>query len=210
MNVSSHTVEQRPISKRQTQMDQNKQRELEKLMVAVADKRCKASYAKVFQHFASKVKHAAFAQLGQLQSEAIAMEATQEVMTQIWRKAHLYHPEKGAVTTWVYTITRNVCFDMLRKVKNKTELNLGNDIWPLYEHSTEEEEVFRDHLQDQQLLKCVDALPDKQQQIVRGVFFQELSQEQLARKLNIPLGTVKSRLRLAMAKLKQELGAHND
>jgi RNA polymerase sigma-70 factor (ECF subfamily) len=99
---------------------------------------------------------------------------------------------------------------MLRKVKNKTELNLGNDIWPLYEHSTEEEEVFRDHLQDQQLLKCVDALPDKQQQIVRGVFFQELSQEQLARKLNIPLGTVKSRLRLAMAKLKQELGAHND
>jgi RNA polymerase sigma-70 factor (ECF subfamily) len=138
------------------------------------------------------------------------MEATQEVMTQIWRKAHLYHPEKGAVTTWVYTITRNVCFDMLRKVKNKTELNLGNDIWPLYEHSTEEEEVFRDHLQDQQLLKCVDALPDKQQQIVRGVFFQELSQEQLARKLNIPLGTVKSRLRLAMAKLKQELGAHND
>jgi RNA polymerase sigma-70 factor (ECF subfamily) len=56
----------------------------------------------------------------------------------------------------------------------------------------------------------VDALPDKQQQIVRGVFFQELSQEQLARKLNIPLGTVKSRLRLAMAKLKQELGAHND
>jgi RNA polymerase sigma-70 factor (ECF subfamily) len=187
-------------------MDISANKDLETWMAAVADNRCKKSYSALFKHFATKVKRAAYKQLGQLQSDAIAMEATQEVMTQVWRKAHLYHPDKGTVTTWIYTITRNVCFDMLRKVKNKTEINLGDDIWPLFDQDMSQDDVFRDHLHDQRLLECVKALPEKQHQIVHGVFFLELSQEQLARKLNIPLGTVKSRLRLAMQKLRQELG----
>jgi RNA polymerase sigma-70 factor (ECF subfamily) len=180
------------------------------MMQAVADKRCKQSYAKLFQHFAVKVKHVAYKQLSQLQSDAIANEVTQEVMTQLWRKAHLYHPEKGAVSTWVFTICRNVCFDLLRKSQSKQEINIAEDIWPLYEKTITEDEVFSDHLSDKRLLDAVDILPDKQKQVVKGVFFQELSQEQLARQLNIPLGTVKSRLRLAMNKLKQELGEQHD
>lgn len=184
--------------------------ELKSWMHAIADQRCKTSFANVFKHFASKVKHLAYKQLGQLQSDAIATEAMQEVMTQVWRKAHLYHADKGAVTTWIYTITRNVCFDMLRKVKNKPEVNIAEDLWPLIEQSSDEDEVFADHLSHKQLEKCVNSLPDKQRQVVRGLFFQELSQEQLARQLDIPLGTVKSRLRLAMNKLKQELGGSDD
>jgi RNA polymerase sigma-70 factor (ECF subfamily) len=199
-------VQSTALNCHEKKMDINANKELEDWMVAVADNRCKRSYASLFKHFANKVKRAAYKQLGQLQSEAIAMEATQEVMTQVWRKAHLYHPDKGTVTTWIYTITRNVCFDMLRKVKNKTEINLGDDIWPLFDQDMSQEDVFRDHLHDQRLLECVKSLPEKQHQIVHGVFFLELSQEQLARKLNIPLGTVKSRLRLAMQKLRQELG----
>jgi RNA polymerase sigma-70 factor (ECF subfamily) len=131
-------------------------------------------------------------------------------MTQIWRKAHLYHPDKGAVSTWIYTIARNLCFDFLRKASTKAEFSLGDDLWPIADQVMAEHDVFSDHLSDQRLVSCVESLPEKQKQIVRGVFFQELSQEQLARQLNIPLGTVKSRLRLAIGKLKQELGVQYD
>jgi RNA polymerase sigma-70 factor (ECF subfamily) len=198
------------LTKRKAMSSENNNVELQNCMHAIADKRCKQSFAVVFKHFSSKVKHLAYKQLGQLQSEAIALEAMQEVMTQIWRKAHLYHAEKGAVSTWIYTITRNVCFDMLRKVKNKPEVNIAEDVWPLIEQSTDEDEVFTDHLSHKQLASCVDSLPEKQKQVVQGLYFQELSQEQLARQLDIPLGTVKSRLRLAIAKLKQELGDNHD
>ena len=182
-------------------------KELQACMALVADKRCKKSFAVVFKHFASKVKSLASRQLG---NEALASEITQETMSQIWRKAHLYHPDKGAVSTWVYTIARNQCFDLLRKAQTNSEINIAEDIWPMLEQSVPEAEVFTDHLSDQRLSICIDKLPDKQQQVVRGVFFQELSQEQLARQLQIPLGTVKSRLRLALVKLKQELGEQHD
>lgn len=211
MTLSETEPNTRVVSQPRVKMiDQEQSKELQQWMVLVADKRCKASFAQLFRFFAPKAQRLCYKQLGQLQSEAVAAEAMQEAMTQIWRKAHLYHPDKGAVTTWVYTICRNVCFDMLRKVKNKPEINLADDIWPLYEETVSDAEVFADHLSDKQLLTSVESLPEKQQQVVRGVFFQELSQEQLARQLNIPLGTVKSRLRLAMSKLKQELGDERD
>ena len=70
--------------------------------------------------------------------------------------------------------------------------------------------MFADHLMDKQLEQYLNRLPENQKQVVRGVYFQELSQEQLAKQLNIPLGTVKSRLRLALTKLKQHIGANHD
>lgn len=198
-----HTSEQ--VSSRKMAQDTNK--ELQSCMALVADKRCKKSFAVVFKHFALKVKSLASRQLN---NEALAAEIMQETMSQVWRKAHLYHPDKGAVSTWVYTIARNQCFDLLRKAQTNSEINIAEDIWPMLEQSVAETQVFADHLSDKRLIKCIDTLPDKQKQVVRGVFFQELSQEQLARQLQIPLGTVKSRLRLALVKLKQELGEQHD
>jgi RNA polymerase sigma-70 factor (ECF subfamily) len=194
-----------PKSSEMMKVDKNK--ELQFCMIKVADSRCKQSFAVVFKHFASKVKSLANRQLN---NESLATEIMQETMSQVWRKAHLYHPEKGAVSTWIYTIARNQCFDLLRKSQTTSEVNLADDIWPLVEQTVEESEVFSDHLSSKRLLNCINALPDKQQQVVRGVFFQELSQEQLARQLQIPLGTVKSRLRLAIEKLKKELGEQDD
>lgn len=201
--TKAHGSEQ--VSSRKMAQDTNK--ELQACMALVADKRCKKSFAVVFKHFALKVKSLASRQLN---NEALAAEITQETMSQVWRKAHLYHPDKGAVSTWVYTIARNQCFDLLRKAQTNSEINIAEDIWPMLEQSVPEAQVFADHLSDQRLIKCIDTLPDKQKQVVRGVFFQELSQEQLARQLQIPLGTVKSRLRLALVKLRQELGEQND
>jgi RNA polymerase sigma-70 factor (ECF subfamily) len=197
----------RSVQSSRSGADLEDQQQLQILMAKIADSRCKHSFAELFKAFAPKVKRMTMKHLG---NDAQAMELTQDVMTQIWRKAHLYHPDKGAVSTWIYTIARNLCFDFLRKASTKAEFSLGDDLWPIADQVMAEHDVFSDHLSDQRLVSCVESLPEKQKQIVRGVFFQELSQEQLARQLNIPLGTVKSRLRLAIGKLKQELGVQYD
>jgi RNA polymerase sigma-70 factor (ECF subfamily) len=131
-------------------------------------------------------------------------------MSNVWRKAHLFDKNKGAATTWVYTVMRNVTFDLLRKIKGNKEDTLSDDIWPVAECMVGEEETFDDHLENKQLLTVIDELPEAQQQVVKGFYFMEMSQEQLALHLNLPLGTIKSRLRLALAKLKVQLGENHD
>ncbi len=105
---------------------------------------------------------------------------------------------------------RNVTFDMLRKIKGNKEDNLSDDIWPIAESMAHEDEVFDDHLENKQLLTVIESLSEVQQQVVKGFYFMEMSQEQLATHLDLPLGTIKSRLRLALAKLKMQLGDKHD
>lgn len=173
----------------------------------VANERSKQSFAYLFNWFAPKIKHFGYKQFN---NDAMAQELLQETMTKVWRKAHLFNPEKGAATTWVYSVMRNTSFDMLRKIQVNKEDTLSDDIWPIAEQQHQDEHIFADHLMDKQIAKYVESLPENQQQIIKGVYFQELSQEQLAKQLGIPLGTVKSRLRLAINKLKKQIGAAHD
>jgi len=173
----------------------------------VAHERDKQAFTALFKFFAPKIQRIA---LSKYDSSTLANDVVQETMSNVWRKAHLFNGDKGAVTTWVYTIMRNVAFDMLRKKKSNKEDNLSDDIWPLAESTYVEDESFDDHLEYTQLLKGIEKLPEAQQQVVRGFYFMEMSQEQLAKHLNLPLGTIKSRLRLALAKLKLQLGEDND
>ncbi|MFC6439684.1 sigma-70 family RNA polymerase sigma factor [Bowmanella sp. JS7-9] len=168
----------------------------------IAATRSRSAFTHLFNWFAPKIRRVAARQFN---NETQAMEVVQETMTHIWRKAHLFNREKGAATTWVYTVMRNVSYDMLRKMKNSRELPVSDDLWPSREPALDEVEVFDDHLEESQLLRLIESLPEAQQQVVRGVYFQDMSQEQLAIHLNIPLGTVKSRLRLALGKLRQQV-----
>lgn len=170
---------------------------------AVAVNRDKQSFTQLFKFFAPKIQRIAKTKFN---NEAQASEVVQETMSNVWRKAHLFDDSKGAPTTWVYTVMRNVTFDMLRKVKSNREDNLSDDIWPIAEALTVEEDSFEDHLASQQILGVIEQLPENQQQVIKGFYFNEMSQEQLAVHLNVPLGTIKSRLRLALAKLKSKLG----
>ncbi|MDN2662225.1 sigma-70 family RNA polymerase sigma factor [Psychromonas sp. 14N.309.X.WAT.B.A12] len=173
----------------------------------VADKRCKNAFTHLFKFFAPKIQRIA---RSKFPNEAQSHEVVQETMSNVWRKAHLFDANKGAATTWVYTVMRNVTFDLLRKVKSNREDNLSDDIWPIAEGSVTEEQVYEDHLESNQLLRVIEALPEAQQQVVKGFYLMEMSQEQLANHLNLPLGTIKSRLRLALAKLKVQLGEEHD
>jgi RNA polymerase sigma-70 factor (ECF subfamily) len=203
INTTTHTFEQRNpnlVSDTPTQA-------LIEALVAVSVSRDKKAFAKLFDYFAPKIKRFGIKQLG---SEALAMELVQDTMTSVWKKAHLYHPSKGAATTWVYTVMRNASFDTLRKMKSNKEESISDELWPMIQEPGSAFGESFDHLEDKRIKRFIDTLPQAQKEILWGVYFQDLSQEQLAEQLNIPLGTVKSRLRLALQKLRVELGGAND
>lgn len=182
-------------------------------LVLVAKQQDKHAFSILFQYFAPKIKRFG---ISKLNSEALGKELVQDTMTKVWKKAHLYHPDKSAATTWIYTIMRNSAFDMLRQIQFRSEESLSDDIWPIdsIAHSVQtpeqdESSGFEDHLLSKHLLNHVGRLPEAQQQVIQGIYYQELSQEQLAQHLDIPIGTVKSRLRLALEKLKQHMGEND-
>lgn len=173
----------------------------------VAKTRDQHAFTCLFKFFGPKIQNIA---RSKFTNESQASGVVQETMSNVWKKSHMFNKDKGAATTWVYTIMRNVTFDMLRKMKSNKEDNLSDDIWPLAESTVSDDDTFNDHLENQQLLSVIDNLPETQQQVIKGFYLMELSQEQLAEHLNLPLGTIKSRLRLALAKLKMQLGEHHD
>lgn len=173
----------------------------------VASSQDKAAFTMLFRFFAPKIKNFG---IKQFNDEQQANELVQDTMTNVWKKASLYDVRKGAATTWVYTVMRNSSFDQLRKLNSTTTQNLSDDIWPLDQISNEtvQSPVCRDHLLTKQLKSVVNNLPDAQRVVVKGVYYQELSQEQLSQQLGVPIGTIKSRLRLALKKIGQQMGEH--
>ncbi|MDO6427899.1 sigma-70 family RNA polymerase sigma factor [Thalassotalea sp. 1_MG-2023] len=187
--------------------DSAEHQQLSQWLISVAEQRDKLAFSELFKFFAPKILRIAKTKIG---SEAQASEVVQETMSNVWRKAHLFDAQKGAATTWVYTVMRNVTFDLLRKVKSNREDTLSDDIWPIAEQSAADDELFEDHLASNNIMSVIETLPENQQQVIKGFYFMEMSQEQLANHLGLPLGTIKSRLRLALAKLKAQLGADHD
>ncbi|WP_256389621.1 RNA polymerase sigma factor [Vibrio vulnificus] len=166
----------------------------------------KQAFAVVFQHFAPKLKQFAFKHVG---NEQVAMEMVQETMTTVWHKAHLFDAEKSALSTWVYTIIRNLCFDLLRKQRGKDLHIHADDIWPsdyypldLVERYSPEQDMLKE-----QVMRFLDCLPKAQRDVLQAVYIEDLPHQQVAEMFNIPLGTVKSRLRLAVEKLRHTMQA---
>ena len=173
----------------------------------VAQNRDKPAFARLFKWFGPKIQRVAKQKLG---CEQLAGEVMQETMTNVWRKAHLFKVDKGQATTWIYTIMRNVIFDTLRKIKSKQNEYLSEDIYHIADEVLTTDDTFKDHLLSKKLQGIVELLPQPQQQVVKAIYFQEMTHEQLADQLNIPVGTVKSRLRLALNRLKQHIGSQHD
>lgn len=183
--------------------------DLTALLIRVAEQADKAAFAILFHHFAPRIHGYGLRHLG---SEANAMELVQETMLLVWQKARLYHPDKGAPTTWIYTVMRNQCFDMLRRRRASKEELCAEELWPLLEFRAKEEFLSggEDAVLTRQMARYVATLPEPQQQVVRGLYLQELSQQELADRLGVPLGTIKSRLRLALQKLKEQVEQGHD
>lgn len=176
------------------------------LLDSIAVNRDIEAFTELFKYYAPKIRVYGIQRLGQ---QGLVQDLIQETMTTIWLKSHLYNPSKGAVNTWIFTIMRNQCFDMLRRVQHNREEAFGDEIWPLFENFSVSDEI-PDFMLSASLIKHIDKLPSSQKQIIQGVYLQDLSQQQLADKLGIPIGTVKSRLRLGLEKLRCFMEKYHD
>jgi len=208
MQVDTRCLRNDSISANSNSMsNQINHKELCQWLTAIATQRDKEAFTHLFHFFAPKIQRIAKSKGN---TDTQANEVVQETLGNVWRKAHLFDGNKGAVTTWVYTIMRNVTFDMLRKVKSNKEDTLSEYIWPIAEAGHIQESDFTDHLANKRLRAVIEKLPENQQQVIKAYYFMEMSHDQLTVHLNLPLGTIKSRLRLAISKLKAQLGESND
>ena len=186
--------------KGQIQVDENGNRndEWSICLQEIGRTQCRASFERLFTHFAPLVK--AFSMNGSAISIANAEELVQEVMIKVWQKASAYNPQKAAASTWIYTIARNSRTDMFRRLqKFDTPLN-AEDIW---EEDTGDAPFIavQERRNAQQVKELLKTLPHEQAQILAKVYMEGKSHSEVAQELDIPLGTVKSRVRLAMQKL---------
>lgn len=173
--------------------------EMNALLGRVAMDRDRAAFAALFTHFAPRVK-AYLLRLGA--PAAVAEDLAQEALLNLWRKAHLFDPAKASAATWLFTIARNLRIDAIRREK-RPELD-PEDFMSEAGPAADEGLVQADD--EGRLRLALKELPADQIQVVELSFFADKPHSQIAAELGIPLGTVKSRLRLAMARLKRALG----
>ena len=151
-----------------------------------------------FRHFAPLIK--AFALSGSSLSAAHADELVQEVMLKVWQKAGGFNPEKAAASTWVYTIARNCRTDMFRRLQ-KFDTQLAADDFELESEEEESFVVLHTRRGAERVRELMGELPPDQAQILAKVYMEGKSHSEAAAELDLPLGTVKSRVRLAIQKL---------
>tara|TARA_B100000925_G_scaffold190618_1_gene144185 strand:+ start:32 stop:514 length:483 start_codon:yes stop_codon:yes gene_type:complete len=135
--------------------------------------------------------------------EAIAEEIIQETMTIIWTKADYYDPKVASPSTWIYTIARNKKIDILRKSRKAILEDIETAVLPPIE-SKADENIEHDQKFDM-VAQYLDDLPEDQLNLLKMNFFEEKSHGEIAEITKIPLGTVKSRIRLALEKIRGKL-----
>lgn len=175
----------------------------EDLLVRVGQKRDRDAFVGLFHYYAPRVKsyllkHGA--------SDADAEEVVQNAFVTVWEKAGGYDPRKAAASTWIFTIARNKRIDALRKEKF---IEVNTDAPALENAVAASEESYAEAAEVDRLNAALEELPAEQARLLRMAFFEDKSHSAIARETRLPLGTVKSRLRLALQKMKHMLGGED-
>jgi RNA polymerase sigma factor (sigma-70 family) len=170
------------------------------LLGAVAERRDRAAFGELFGHFAPRLK-AYMRRLGA--DDARAEDLAQEAMLIVWRRATLYDRRQASASTWIFTIARNKRIDQLRR-ERRPEVEL-DDLTLVDDGSPPVDDVVQLAQTSRLLRDALGALPPNQAEILRKNFFEDKAHGVIAEELNLPLGTVKSRVRLALTKLRQTL-----
>ncbi|MEN8891445.1 sigma-70 family RNA polymerase sigma factor [Planktotalea arctica] len=167
-------------------------------IIAIRDKHDQVAFADLFAHFAPRVK-------GFLMKSgadaSLAEECTQEVMATLWRKAHMFDPARASVATWIFTIARNKKIDALRKMRRPEpeDLPWGPEAEP------DQADAIGLRQETEQLADAIKQLPDKQRKLIEQAYFGDLSHSEIAEITGLPLGTIKSRIRLALDRLRHAM-----
>ena len=158
------------------------------------------AFRALFQSYAPRVKSY---MMRQGADPRTAEELAQETLLTVWRKAALYSDDKGSATTWIFTIARNLRIDRLRKEVAWQPLPENNDEEPSPEPTPDEELSERER--SEKVRSVLAELPADQSEVVTLAYVEGLSHSEIAQRLGLPLGTVKSRMRLAYQKIRDAL-----
>ena len=192
--MSLNKTQKTPLDAANTSLD------LENLLAKVGAEKDKDAFVSLFNYFAPRVKSY---MLKNGASDSTAEEIVQNTFITVWEKAASYNPKKAAASTWIFTVARNKRIDALRRDKN-TDVNSEN---PAIENAVAEAvgENYAEAEDVEKLNAAIATLPPEQSELLRLAFFEEKSHSDISAETKIPLGTVKSRLRLAMEMLKSIL-----
>ena len=172
---------------------------------AVASRADKKAFAALFKYFAPRIKSFL---MRSGSNEALAEELAQETMVTVWRKASTFKTGHAGVSTWIFTIARNLRISNFRRLSSSSSLDEPG-MWSAEEPAANvsdapDERIFIKQL-EHGVRQALAALPSAQAQILRLSFFDDQAHATIAQELGIPLGTVKSRIRLAVNQLRRAL-----
>lgn len=172
--------------------------ELTAWMLAVRDRRDRAAFAALFDHFAPRLKGFVMRTgTGSGQAE----EIVQDVMLTVWRKADQFDPERAQVSAWIYRIARNRQIDVIRK-ENRP---LPEDLSQPPEAEPSAAQMLGLEQEAEQLKLALDRLNDDQREMIEKAYLGELTHSEIGALTGLPLGTIKSRIRLGLERLRHEL-----
>ena len=185
-------------SKKNVSSDNNDKKLWAELIKKVETLKDTSAFEELFNHFAPRVK--AFLMKSGADPQ-LAEECSQEVMATVWRKAHLFDPSRASASTWIFTIARNKKIDAIRKQKRPEP----EQLYPDLDYEPDQESVVELQQETERLTLAMGELPEKQRVLVEKAYLGELSHSEIAEITGLPLGTIKSRIRLALEKLRHSM-----
>ena len=201
-NPESNTM----VSKQNTPliMDQNSVRGVDQILLARISEGDKSAFKEIYVRYSRVVFNLAFRML---RSREEAEEVVQEIFLQLWNRADSYDPERGAVSTWIINIARSRAIDKLRTLGfkgltmelNEERVNSKSDFTRIIEDREERKKIIQ---------QALESLPENQRIAIEMVFFEGLTHIEAAEKLNEPVGTIKTRIRLGVSKLKEKISPY--
>lgn len=170
------------------------------LVEAIAARRDREAFSRLFKHFAPRLKGFG---MRRGTDPASSEELAQETMLTVWRKAETFDPRRATVSTWIFTIVRNKRIDLFRR-EGRPDVDLDEATETVYDGPAADEELNK--VQSSAALRqALKVLPTAQATVLQKAFFEDKSHSVIADELGLPLGTVKSRIRLALARLRDAL-----
>lgn len=169
----------------------------------IASQKSRDAFTRLFNHMAPRIKAYCLKRGASL---AEAEETAQETMIQVWRRAGQFDPARAAATTWVFTIARNKRIDLFRKEQHP-EVTADDLIQSMSDPVDAESRLEQAEAGETLAEKIRDLSPD-QAEVIHKAFFEDKTHQAISEELDVPLGTVKSRIRLALAKLRSSMSEY--
>ncbi|MDP4766695.1 MAG: sigma-70 family RNA polymerase sigma factor [Pseudomonadales bacterium] len=177
------------------------------LLVKVGAGRDREAFGELFAHFAPLLK--GFLMKGSSLGPERAEELVQETMIKVWRKADSFNATKSSASTWIYTVARNCRIDWLRREAKSSRDIEAEDIYESSEENTSYTSLVQ--IRNRDLIReNLALLPPEQLEVIAKIYFEGKSHSEVAAELTLPLGTVKSRIRLALNRLQLRMTAEEN